>query len=89
MCEMLVALKSHGWLYGPWVVWGAGWPGSAGLWHFEQLTWLRCQREGPADALAVPELESKVDFVIFVTTASRKSGSCEMKGIALISVSGC
>lgn len=89
VCEMSVALKSRGWLYWPWVVWGAGWPGSAGLWRSEQLTWLHCQREGPADALAAPELESKVDFVIFVTTTSHKNGSCEMKWIALISVSSC
>lgn len=89
VCEMSVAPKSPGWLYRPWVVWGASWPGSAGLWHSEQLRWLRCYRESPADASAVSELESKVDFVIFVTTASYKNGSCEMKRIALISVSSC
>lgn len=89
VCEVSVALKSPGWLCGLWMVWGAGWPGSAGLWHSEQLTWLHCQREGPSDASALPELESKVDFVIFVSTASHKNGSCEIKGIALISVSSC
>lgn len=48
-----------------------------------------CRRKGTADALAAPELETKVVFGIFVTAASHGNGSCEMTGIALISVSSC
>ena len=54
-----------------------------------ELTRLDCQRQGTADALAAPGLESKVVFVIFVTAASHGNGSREMTGIALISVSSC
>lgn len=51
-----------------------------------QFTQLPCQRQGTMDALAAPGLESGIAFVISVTTASHGNGSCEMTGIALISV---
>lgn len=54
-----------------------------------QLRWLDCQRRGTTGAPTASWQESRIVFVIFVTTANHGNGTCEMTGIALISVSSC
>lgn len=70
---------------GSWLAWecrALAFPGNSHGWNTGG-------RQGTADALTAPGLESKIVFVSFVTTASRGNYSCEMTAIALISVSSC